>query len=253
MGVGDGWPCGDRGHASFLYRLDSAVLLVDAGEPVSGLIKKANWNVDEIDRVLITHLHMDHVGGIFMLLQGLWLDRRTKPLVIHMPAEGIDPVRKMLRTGYVFDELIGFGIEFVPIKPGEPIQVNQTVKVTAFPTSHLEGLKKRFGKPGGPGFEAFSFAIEFGSKRIIHSGDVGSINDLQPLVGPGVDVLVCEMAHVTLNELSAFVERWPIKKLVLVHLPGQMWSDLGQTRETAAKLLRNTTFVIPSDGEEVEI
>lgn len=251
MGVGDGWPCADRAHAAFLYRLGTATVLVDSGEPISGLIDNAKIAADEIDAVLITHLHMDHVGGLFMLLQGLWLEGRTKPLPVHMPAEGIDPFRAMLRAGYVFDELLKFSLEFVPIKPGQPIRIGRSVRVTPFPTSHLAGLKKRFGGRNGPAFEAFSFLIESGRKRVVHSGDVGTVADLGPLLDRPADVLVCELAHVGLEELGEFLKGRKVKQVVLVHLPGLMWRDLPKTRRCAEKALGKTGFVIPTGGEAI--
>lgn len=251
MGVGDGWPCADRAHAAFLYRLGTATVLVDSGEPISGLIDNAKIAADEIDAVLITHLHMDHVGGLFMLLQGLWLEGRTKPLPVHMPAEGIDPFRAMLRAGYVFDELLKFSLEFVPIKPGQPIRIGRSVRVTPFPTSHLAGLKKRFGGRNGPAFEAFSFLIESGRKRVVHSGDVGTVADLGPLLDRPADVLVCELAHVGLEELGEFLKGRKVKQVVLVHLPGLMWRDLPKTRRCAEKALGKTGFVIPTGGEVI--
>jgi len=251
MGVGDGWPCADRAHAAFLYRLGTATVLVDSGEPISSLIDNAKIAADEIDAVLITHLHMDHVGGLFMLLQGLWLEGRTKPLPVHMPAEGIDPFRAMLRAGYVFDELLKFSLEFVPIKPGQPIRIGRSVRVTPFPTSHLAGLKKRFGGRNGPAFEAFSFLIESGRKRVVHSGDVGTVADLGPLLDRPADVLVCELAHVGLEELGEFLKGRKVKQVVLVHLPGLMWRDLPKTRRCAEKALGKTGFVIPTGGEAI--
>lgn len=251
MGVGDGWPCADRAHAAFLYRLGTATVLVDSGEPISGLIDNANIAADEIDAALITHLHMDHVGGLFMLLQGLWLEGRTKPLPVHMPAEGIEPVRAMLRAGYVFDKLLKFDLEFVPIEPGQAIRIGRGVRATPLPNSHLSGLKRRFGSRNGPAFEAFSFLIESGRKRVVHSGDVGTVADLEPLMDGPVDVLVCELAHVGLEELGEFLKGRKVKKVVLVHLPESMWRDLPKTRRCAEKALGKTGFVIPTGGETI--
>ena len=35
FGVGDGLPCGDRNHSSYLYRIGGRTLLIDCGESVS--------------------------------------------------------------------------------------------------------------------------------------------------------------------------------------------------------------------------
>lgn len=251
MGVGDGWPCGDRAHAAFLYRFGAATLLVDSGEPISGLLDAAGVGCDEIDCIVITHLHMDHVGGLFMLLQGLWLEGRTKPLPVHMPAEGIEPIRAMLRAGYLFDELLKFDLGFVPIRVGQPIHIGRGVRITPFRNSHLSGLKNRFGSRNGPAFDAFSLLIECGQKRLVHSGDVGSIADLGPLWESPLDLLVCELAHVGLEDLGEFLKNRRAKQIVLVHLPEHMWRDLPKTRRRASRALGEASFLIPAGGEEI--
>src|SRR5882672_8610337 len=78
FGVGDGWPCADRKHASFLYRFDKVSILVDCGEPISSSYKASGLSYDAIDRIFISHLHFDHIAGFFMLMQGFWLERRQK-------------------------------------------------------------------------------------------------------------------------------------------------------------------------------
>ena len=80
FGVGDGWPCADRGHSSFLYELGQTTWLVDCGEPLSRSYKLSGRSYDQIDRILVSHLHCDHIGGFFMFMQGLWLERRRKAL-----------------------------------------------------------------------------------------------------------------------------------------------------------------------------
>ena len=76
LGVGDGWPCADRRHAAFLYRFGKTTLLVDCGEPVDASLRAHGVKPDAVDRILISHLHSDHIGGFFMLMQGFWLEGR---------------------------------------------------------------------------------------------------------------------------------------------------------------------------------
>ena len=106
LGTSDGWASDRRGHAAFLYRMDGSTLLVDCGEPVSRSLRTAGVQPDDLDGILLSHLHCDHVGGFFMLIQGFCLDRRTRDLTVHMPEEGLEPVRHMLDAAYIFDELM---------------------------------------------------------------------------------------------------------------------------------------------------
>src|SRR5262249_36163816 len=108
FGIGDGWPCADRNHASYLYRFGRTSLLIDCGEPADRSFKSTGLSYDAIDAIFISHLHADHVGGFFMLMQGFWLEGRRKDLPVYLPGGGIRPVREMLRTCMIFDELLNF-------------------------------------------------------------------------------------------------------------------------------------------------
>ena len=113
LGTGDGWAGdGQRGHSAFLFCLGGRTLLIDCGEPVSRRLHTAGVGPDDIDGILISHLHCDHVGGFFMLMQGLWLDQRTRELPIYIPTEGLEPVRNMLRAAFIFDELLAISPSF---------------------------------------------------------------------------------------------------------------------------------------------
>ena len=93
FGVGDGWPCADRNHSSFLYQFGKTSLLIDCGEGVSGAFKATGLPYDTIDGIFISHLHADHFAGFFMLMQGFWLERRRKKLSVHLPGVGPCPAR----------------------------------------------------------------------------------------------------------------------------------------------------------------
>src|SRR2546430_7165773 len=140
FGVGDGTASADRNHSAYLYRFGNVSLLADCGEPVSRSFKASGLSYDLVDRVLISHLHADHVGGLFMLLQGFWLEKRQKDLRVHMPADGIQPLRQMLQASFLFHELFPFEVIFSPWGSGQPA-VDQNVSITPFPTTHLQGLR----------------------------------------------------------------------------------------------------------------
>src|SRR5262245_16927597 len=108
LGVGDGMANADRNHSAYLYQFGETTLLLDCGESVSRSYRAAGFSIEAIDRLLLSHLHSDHFGGLFMLLQGLWLEQRRKALPIHMPADGIKPIRQMLDMANLVPELLSF-------------------------------------------------------------------------------------------------------------------------------------------------
>jgi ribonuclease BN (tRNA processing enzyme) len=249
LGIGDGWPCGDRNHSSFLYRLGDTTLLIDCGEPLSRSFKATGFSYNLIDAIFLSHLHFDHVGGFFMFFQGLWLEKRTKDLPIYLPANGIDPIRQLLNAGCVFDELLGFCPLFQPIEAATTYDVNG-VRVTAWPTTHLKSLEQSFRNRYSVGFEAFAFVIECDQLRIGHTADIGAIEDLEPLLAKPLDVLVCELAHVTPVDLFRFLQRRKIGRIVFVHVGRSLWEDLATVESLAKEMLAPIPVVFARDGAE---
>lgn len=143
LGVGDGTPNGDRNCSAYLYDLDGERLLIDCGEPLTRSLKASGQSFDSIDRVLLSHYHFDHVGGFFMFIQGSWLEGRKRPLPVHLPAVGIEPVRQMLQAACLFEEVLPFRIQFKPIVPRRPIRLSKT-RITPFLTSHLDHFRKEY-------------------------------------------------------------------------------------------------------------
>jgi ribonuclease BN (tRNA processing enzyme) len=252
FGVGDGWPCDDRYHSSFLYRLGKVHVLFDCGEPLSRTFKASGLSYESIDRIFISHLHFDHIGGFFMFVQGLWLEQRQKDLPVHLPAHARVPVRQMLDAGCIFDELLSFRLQFEPLRAGQAV-VTHNVRVTPFPSTHLGRLQASFEKKYPGVFEAFCFLIESGGLRIGHSADLGAPEDLAPLLEKPLDLLVCELAHFNAEKLFAYVARREIKRLLLIHLNRKRWENLEETRALAARWLGNIPVSFAQDLDEITL
>jgi len=221
LGTGDGWAGEDRGHSAFLYRLEGGTLLVDCGEPVSRRLRAAGVAPDELDAILLSHLHCDHVGGFFMLMQGFWLDKRTRDLPVHLPAEGA------FETGQI--------------------------KITPHPTSHLDQLREHFSAKYPAAFEAFSFVLETPYATIAHSADIGAVEDLEPLLQKPVDLLLCELAHVKPPELFEYLAQKEISQVAFTHISRPYREDLAATQSAATTALGGMRHVFLSDGEVLEV
>lgn len=252
LGVGDGWPCTDRNHSAFVYRLGDTTLLIDAGEPVCRTYKLSGLGFDELDAVVLSHLHADHFGGLLMLLQGMWVEGRKKDLDIYLPEHAIRPLGALLKQATLYRPLLPYKLRLKPLRAGQPVRIGR-VRITPVAGTHLDEVQKRRGLKPSRRLVAYLFLIEYGQVRIAHSSDLGSPNDLVQLLGKPLDLLVCELAHFTPHQICAVLEGRPIKRVLFVHLARKYWSARPATRKLLARLLPTIPHLIPRDGQIVPL
>jgi ribonuclease Z len=89
----------------------------------------------KLDTVFISHIHGDHVFGIFGLLSTLGMKGRQMPLNIFAPPS-FGPILKFFLSYY--GDGVGYEIRFTPLKMKAPETVLETksIRVEAFPLNH---------------------------------------------------------------------------------------------------------------------
>lgn len=251
LGTGDGWPCAERNHSSYLYELADRRILIDCGESVTRSLAARKFDWDQLDAIVLSHTHFDHLGGLFMLLQGLWLEGRSRDLTVHLPGHAIAPLQQLLRHAYLFADLFNFKLRFSPLHAGRVIKIGE-VRVTPFQTSHLDGLHRAFGRRNRKvGFESYAFLVEGAGRRIVHSADLGAPEDLLPLLRKPVDLLVCELAHFMPRDLFSCLCSHTIRQAAFVHVSRNLRRRLGPVKRQVDQLLPGVTCRFPKDGDEL--
>jgi ribonuclease Z len=253
FGVGEGWPCAERRHASFHYHIGSTRLVIDCGDGLSGGYRAAGLGGEGVDHLVLSHMHSDHVGGFSMFIQGLWLERRRKPLYIHAPASAIPALRAWLKATLLPEELIGFPIHWNALQPGLAIECGGCT-LTPFPTRHLDSLKRKL-QPAIPAicFEAYSFLIQSPKVRIAHTADIGQVSDLEPLLTEPLDLLVSELSHVSPGALFRRLRTCTIRRIVWVHLSRRLWKNRQETGRTLVDELGTSGARIARDGDIIRL
>lgn len=245
LGTGPGAPTVGRGHSSALLEAGSGRYLIDAGEPCSRRLKELGVPIATLDAILLSHGHSDHTGGLPMLIQGAWLEARTRPLPIYLPGELIGPLRAWLEAVYLPEKLLGYPIEWRAWETATfPLDLGGT-SVTVSPTTHLDGLRERIDPGNLERFRAYSFAFEAEGRRLVCSGDLGAPGDLEALLALPCDVLVCELAHFEPEELFGYLGGKAIGRLCLTHLAERFQAEIPRIGALAAAH-------ILADGDRVE-
>ena len=236
LGTSDGLPSPDRLHASLLLRFAGQTILVDCGEPCSHSLKRMGVDFNSIDAVVISHTHSDHVGGLPMLLQSMWLEERTRSLPLWLPAHAIRPLQDWLHACYLFEPLFKFRIQWHGISRRKAARVGN-VQFRAHRTTHLDETRARFARKfPRVGFDPFCIVFEAGRKRIGYSADLGKPRDLTPLFTKPLDLLVVELAHFHPSNLIGFLREHDLKHVAITHMGRAVRARLPQVRAAFAKL-----------------
>ena len=88
---------------------------------------------------------------------------------------------------------------------------------------------------------------------MVFSGDLANSSELSPLLSKPATVLVCELSHMTPEELAGELAKADLKTLCLVHLSEDLVSDREDLQSKMEELLPAIQDVmIPEDGSVID-
>ena len=135
LGTASAKPSTARYQSAQVLTVHGRSFLIDCGEGVQVRLQEARISLLKIESVFISHIHGDHVFGLFGLLSTMGMMSRTKPLVIYGPVS-LGPILKFFLSYY------GDGIPFevvhkpLNVKSPEVIYSSKSLSVSAFPLNH---------------------------------------------------------------------------------------------------------------------
>ena len=135
MGSASAKPVPERFQSAQVLTVRGRSFLIDCGEGVQTRLQQFGVSPLKIDSIFISHIHVDHVFGIFGLLSTMGMLARPTPLNIYAPAS-FGPILKFFLSYY--GEGVAFEIRHIPLKMKEPETVYEakSFEVLAFPLNH---------------------------------------------------------------------------------------------------------------------
>lgn len=248
LGTGPGNVMPGRFQSSILLEWGDCVILLDAGEPCTAQLLNLGFPLADLDAVWITHAHSDHVGGLPLLLQASWLHGRTHPLPLGLPAHLVEPLKAWLRA--VFLPSLPYALETFSWQ--EAVSREECgISVTPHSTTHLDRIREALGEPA---IEAFLLDIRYTGGRLVYSGDLGAASDLLPVLSEPIDLLICELAHLSVDELVGTLGKAKIGTICLTHVSSGIEEEArGEIKMRIERELPGVDEVyLPEDGERVE-
>ncbi len=135
LGNGSGGPFQGRHYSAQLVHNRRHYFLVDCGEGTQEQLHRYRLPVDRIHQIFITHLHGDHVFGLFGLLTSYSLKNRERLMQLYSPPGLSALIGDVARhCGIHFS----FPIEFIEVGYKHPEQVfeNKSLEVWTVPLQH---------------------------------------------------------------------------------------------------------------------
>ena len=135
LGTASAMPKAERYPSAQIVDVRGRLFMFDCGEGAQMQMRRAGISYLNIEHICLSHVHGDHVFGIFGLLSTMGLLGRSAPLNIYGP-EAFRPILEFFRSQ--FGEGFLFEINFIPLSMTEPqlIYENRNVELLAFPLNH---------------------------------------------------------------------------------------------------------------------
>ena len=159
LGTASAMPVRGRNQSAQALSVHGRLFIVDCGEGVQGRMVEEHLPMMKLDSVFLSHIHGDHVFGLWGLLSTLGMQGRQTPLNLFGPVN-LGPLLKFFLSYY--GDGLAYEIRYVPLKMKEPETILETksLRVEAFPLNHgIETFGFRFAEKE-PLFNIHKEAIE---------------------------------------------------------------------------------------------
>ena len=132
LGTGGMMPLPKRWLTSLMVRFNGKGILIDAGEGTQVAIREAGLSFHDIDCILFTHYHGDHVSGLPGLLLSMGNAERTEPVTVIGP-KGLEKVVSALR---IIAPELPFELNLIELGEPEKLFNLYGYNITAFKVNH---------------------------------------------------------------------------------------------------------------------
>jgi len=240
--LGTGCPIvsADRYGPSQIVRHGETAVLVDCGSGVTQRLVQAGMSGREIDAVLLTHLHSDHVVDLFQLVMSSWHQGRGRPQRVFGPPGTYSYVDGLVSVWHTEMEqrieherrssALALQVEVNEISPGDSLEFGGmrvgTVEVDHKPVRH-----------------AYGYVFETDEAKLVISGDTRPCDALTE-AARDADLLLHEVfVHRDMPPAGGLRTEETLENVASYHT---LSSDVGKVAARAgAKWLALTHFVPP--------
>ena len=253
--LGSGGPeSGDkRASSGYLIWVDGkSKILIDFGGGASLRFEEVNAKIEDLDVILLTHLHVDHTADLPALLKSSFFTRASGDLHVYGPDDNnfMPSTKKFIERlfeeddgawQYLGDHLDGSArlqLKAHTIDESRKIKTIYTqgdIRISAVSVHH------------GP-IPAVAYRVDVGDKSITFSGDMNGDYHTLEYLAKDTDILVAHNAvpkgatgvssqlHMTPNIIGQIAKKAHPKRVVLSH---RMFRTLGKEKESKKEIKKH--------------
>lgn len=232
VGTSHGIPERDRFCTSTFLQTHGRLYIIDAGAPISPLIKKYGFEHKDVKAIFVSHLHGDHFEGLPEFCDQIgWFYTNSNPKFLLPDDRGVYLLSTWVNTMRPDTR----ALDFNTYSPGV-IYEDECIRVSAIPTKHIQN--------------AYSFLVEAEGKKLFFTGDMSNdFPEYSELLGSErYDLVVCEGAHSRYDTCADSIAATNTSKMVVNHIAPRMLESIRQFGETSP-----FEFIVSYDGMELEI
>ncbi len=227
----------------------AGTLLIDCGGDPYRALLAAGFGPDSVGDLLITHAHIDHIGGLPSLIESFRLGGRTKPLrIVALPV--VLNVAHRLIDAFDFELTLDhwtFAVEFAAVEDGNHTTL-QGIPATVVAMDHsVPSVGVRLELPDG----ALAYTCDTqpcANIAVLAKGARTLITECTFLKDG--EAVARASRHMTAAEAGEAAADCGVGRLALVHLGNDM--VIAGARDEAAAAFGGE-IVIPSDGDLLEV
>lgn len=254
-GSGSPMTDGDRNGPCTAVVAGGRVFMVDVGENSTETLARMGLRPGDVDGVLLTHFHSDHIDGLGGLSVQRWVGgSRATPIALY-GVEGVQRIAAGFNEAYVIDNGYRTGHHGAAVAP--PSGAGYAARVFVAPTPGHEvvvydegGLKiTAFRVEHDPADPAVGYRFDYKGRSVVVSGDTRACPEVERM-SKGVDLLVHEALApkmvLMLRQAALDAHRDNVAKILndilSYHTPPEQAAALAQRAGARSLLL---THIIP--------
>ncbi len=251
-----------RSQPAHLLHNNEQVILIDAGDGTLAQLSKAGVSLAAIHTIIISHLHIDHTGGLFAVLGTRFQEPIAGELTIYGPPgtqqmvdgiiAGLQPLARTTSAQVLTAAPNALQCNVIEITDGSMFTIGST-RITAATNTHYSF------KPGSKyalRYQSLSYRFDLLDRSIVYTGDTGPCPNVERLAH-NADLLISEVIdpQAGMNKarkshnIPFYVEPFLMNHLKNQHLTAEAVGSLAQCANVKALVLIHDAL----DTEDIAI